>query len=237
MDDRYDDDRSPIKRNLFEDHNENSCDTNKIKTPTYIFLGRFTNVLEHYPDGTDYLVIQDATINRYCNDKTKTKVEEVSLNSLSVEQLDTIRVMVITPERKRVMDDMGRLLLGSKFKRKQFNYGPGFWYSVLRSYATFKQSYAAEKDISTRFDMLFGFTYCLSKHPRWATQHGRGWGGEKMVAGIAMRWKHLLKYPTIQLGMDEEFSYPALLHFLSDFKTFVESAEMYGDPKLQFNHI
>ena len=163
-------------------------------------------------------------------------MEEISLASLSKKQVDKIRVMMVTPKRQQVMDDMGRMILGPKFGLKRFNYPPGFWYTVLRCHHTFQKEYGKEKELANCFDMLFGFTYHLSKHPRWLTHHGRAWGGEKMVANLGKNWKDLLKNSsTNQLGLDDEFSLPAAIFFLEEFKTTVESAEMYGDPKLKFN--
>ena len=87
--------------------------------------------------------------------------------------------------------------------------------------------------------MLFGFNYNLSRNRRWLTHNGRGWGGEKMITGLALRWKHLLKYSTehIIMELDWEFSHPAVLYFVENFKITVETAEMFGNPKLRFDYI
>jgi hypothetical protein len=205
--------------------------------PSDIFQERFSHVLSFYPANSDYLVIRDAILDEDDNnDMDSDSSRDVPVTLLTMEQLNTIRVLVVTPKRQKTMDEMGRLILGPKFGRQQFNYGPGFWYTVLRSYSSFKHIFAAEKDIATRFDLLFGFTRYLAIHTRWLTHHGRGWGGEKMVDGLAGRWKRMLQYSARHLELDEEFSLPAVLCFLEEFKATVETAEMYGDPPLQFDH-
>lgn len=196
------------------------------------FLNSVTNILnDRYPSDTDHLVIREAAVEDRANGRI------VPLNSVRKEQIETIRVMMIPPKRKDTMKRMEKMILGSNFDQKHPRYGPGFWHSVLRSYSSFKKIYIAEKHIKERFDLLFGFTYCLSKHRRWLTHNARGWGGEKMVAGLALRWKHLLKYSPEQMGLDEEYSYPALMHLVEDFKIAVESVETYGNPTLQFEYI
>ena len=197
------------------------------KSPAEVFLNRLTDLLgDQYPPDTDHMVLRD-TID----------ADFIPLDSLSETQIGTIRVMIIPNKRKKTMDGMGRLILGANFDREQPNYVPGFWYSVLRSYDTFRQIYAAEKHVTKRFDMLFGFSYYLLKNQRWLTHNSRGWGGERMIVGMALRWKHVLKYSPEKIGLDHEFSYPAVLWFVDEFKRTVENAEMYGNSKLKFDYI
>jgi hypothetical protein len=58
-----------------------------------------------------------------------------------------------------------------------------------------------------------------------------------MVAGLALRWKDLFKKNSSQqLRRDLEFSYPAVTHFLEDFKKAVEKIETYGHSQLRFDY-
>ncbi|KAL3906817.1 MAG: hypothetical protein SGARI_003830 [Bacillariaceae sp.] len=237
---------SEVKKNLFMDEEEEDSEFEDEEddeyalptSPSAIFQERFANVLSYYPANSDYLVIRDAIIDEEIHDDADSNSShEVPITSLTMEQLNTIRVLVVTPIRQERMDEMGRLILGSKFgEQNQFSYGPGFWYTVLRSYAQFKTIFGTEKDVGTRFDLIFGFTRYLSMHTRWLTHHGRKWGGESMISGLALRWKHMLQYSAKELELDEEFSLPAVLCFLEEFQTTVESAEMYGDPPLRFDY-
>jgi hypothetical protein len=206
------------------------------KSPSQTFSDRFMHVLSYYPSDSEYIVIRDAVLDTHDENMYAADPNRISLSSLTMEQVDSIRLMIVTPKRMLVMNDMGRMIFGPNFGQKNLNNGPGFWYSVLRSYFSFKQVFATEKDASRRFDLLFGFTYYLAEYPHWLTQHGRGWGGEKMVSGLAMRWKHILKLSAQELWLDEEFSLPATLCLLDEFRTMVESAEMHGDPPLRFDY-
>jgi hypothetical protein len=58
-----------------------------------------------------------------------------------------------------------------------------------------------------------------------------------MVEGLATRFKNLLATKTPEeLDLDEEFSFPAVLHLLEVFRATVESAPTYGDPKMVFKY-
>jgi hypothetical protein len=221
-----------------DDDEEEEDDESQLspKSPSQVFSDRFMHVLSYYPSDSEYIVIRDAVLDIENETLDAADSNRISLSSLTTEQVETIRLMIVTPKRIQVMNDMGRMILGPKFGQKIVHSGPGFWYSVLRSYATLKRVFATEKKASCRFDLLFGFTYYLAEYPRWLSQHGRGWGGEKMVTGLAMRWKHMLKHSAQELLLDEEFSLPASLCLLDEFKTMVETAEMYGDPPLRFDY-
>ena len=65
----------------------------------------------------------------------------------------------------------------------------------------------------------------------------RGWGRQRMVEGLAIRWKNLLNNRTPEgLGLDLEFSYPAVAALLHSFKQKVEHAPTFGDPPMIFKY-
>jgi hypothetical protein len=198
------------------------------------FLQRFKTVVSsRYPYGTGYLDIRGAIQEGDSEWRNDFDLDKVSFTEAQVRR---IRVLIVPMERCRAMDDMGKLILGEEeFHRRKKEYTTGFSYSVLRSYLTLKRIYSqTENDIPKRFNLLFGFTYHLYRNPRWMTHHGRGWGGENILTGLALWWKDLLKQSAQELALDLEFSYPAVMHFLEDFKKSVESVEKYGDPRLRF---
>ena len=54
---------------------------------------------------------------------------------------------------------------------------------------------------------------------------------ERMVAALARHWRNLLKKNSPEeLGLDTEFSHPALLYFLRSFKKQAESVDTFTDP-------
>jgi hypothetical protein len=215
-------------------HNPNEAG---CSSPAKDFMEQFDYVLsKRYPKGTDFLIIRDV-FSPSIDDHGGVVPMEINLDELSKEQLSTIRVLIIPLQRQETMDEMGKLILGDRFGRNNIRYDRNFWFSILKSYGIFKRFYAIKSsDMEARFNLLFGFTYHLSKHPHWMNHHARGWGGEKMVSGLASRWKQLLKCLPGQMGLDSEFSYPAVLCFLQEFKTTVENVNTNGDPKLQFNY-
>jgi hypothetical protein len=205
-------------------------------TPIEDFLQRFKTVVSsRYPYGTGYIDIRGAIQEGDSEWRNDLDLDEVSFTKAQVRR---IRVLILPMERCRAMDDMGILILGEEeFHRRNKEYTTGFSYSVLRSYLTLKRIYSqTEKDIPKRFNLLFGFTYHLYRNPRWMTHHGRDLGGENILTGLALWWKDLLKQSAQELALDLEFSYPAVMHFVEDFKKSVESVEKYGDPRLRFEY-
>jgi hypothetical protein len=210
----------------------------KKTTPNEDFLNRIKKVVDRYPFGTGYLDIR-AAIQEGDSEWCEEGFFSLDKVTFTEGQMRRIRVLIVSVERYAAMDEMGKLILGKEFHCRPKTFGPGFSYSVLRRYDTFKELYYYSKESTTPkclFNMLFGFTYHLYRNPRWMTHHSRGWGGEKMVTGLTSQWKELMKHSTQTLGLDLEFSYPAVMYFLQDFKKKVERVETYGDPRLRFDY-
>ena len=130
------------------------------------------------------------------------------------------------------MFEMQRLIYGEKLDIQEQNSEPRFWHSVLQSYDMFKKMYIVENRVTKRFDMLFGFTYCLSKDCRWLGHNESCREREKIITGLDLRWKHVLRYSFKELGIDGEFSLPAVLHLVEAFKNTVKSGQRNGGPML-----
>jgi hypothetical protein len=228
----------------------------KVNFDASTFQRTFFSALSKYPPNTQYLLIQDVVLSTEedsmmddSSSTTGSKEEEmeIPLESLSSDEIGTLRVIMMPPKRQAVMQRMNNLLLGDSMSNGLYSldqqhhhivHRPSFWYQVLQRANAFKREYASTVNSSDRFDMMFGFTWCLATNPAWLTQHARGWKGEQMVSSLAIRWKNLLKYDSVQLGiLDDEFSFPALICFLDNFKAAVESTETYGEPKMRFDYI
>ena len=200
--------------------------------PNEVFLTRLNSVMAiGYPLGTGYLDIRGAIQE---GDAEWTENLDLDHIDFTDDQVKRIRVLIMPRERYTSKDEMGILLLGNQFHRRHKNFTAGFSYHVLRAYDLFKDRYAKTSTKRERFNMLFGFTFHLHSNDWWMTHHGRGWGGEAMVARLARHWKQLLQNETSHLGLDTEFSYPAVKYFLEDFKRKVEQVEMYGEPPMKF---
>jgi hypothetical protein len=187
-----------------------------------------------YPYGTGHLDLRAAIQEGDPEFKGSLDLDEIVFSEAQVQR---IQVLIVPMDRYSSVDEMGLLLLGKQFGRRDKVFGPGYSYHVLRTYNdVFKQRYGNVSESKKRFNMMFGYSYHLYRNDWWMTHHGRGWGGEKMVVGLAFRWKELFKTSARHLGLDEEFSYPAVRYFLEEFKRKVESVETYGEPPLTFEY-
>ena len=220
----------------FENQAAEAAENAKVTSPYALWRSRIQSLIEAtYPPGTEILMLREPIQAGDPDFRGDVAVDD---EFLTEEQVRRVRILVLPLDRANVLDDMGRLVLGNQFDEDVRKYPPSFWFSVLRSYKIFDKKYNADSNSPERcFDMLFGYTYHLWQNDRWMTHHGRGWGGEKMVAALALHWKRLLKlHSPKSLGLDHEVSYPSVLWFLHNFKTTLESVEMYGDPPLIFKY-
>ena len=157
-------------------------------------------------------------------------------NSSSREQIAEL-IIVLPSNRRHTVEKMKKLVLGGLYRQENRIFTPSFSFSILRAFETFKRQYSETNDSKTHFDLLFGFTYEIWKNDYWMTHHARGWGGEKMISALGVRWNELLQQCTADdLGLDTDISFPSLLWFLKTFKSTVEDVETYGDPKMIFNY-
>jgi hypothetical protein len=152
----------------------------------------------------------------------------VNVSSLAQEQVSRLRLLILGPERREVL--MTTLKF---FSMIPFN-GQAAIYDFFDS---FKVKYAKTRDHRKKLDELLAITIALRNHNEWMFRLERGIGRSKMVDSLAIRWKNLLgtRAPE-ELGLDEYFSFPAVLYLLQDFKQIVESAPTYGDPKMVFKY-
>jgi hypothetical protein len=152
----------------------------------------------------------------------------IKVASLTQEQVDRIRVMIVDEELQDVM-----LPTLNFYERLPF----GAIGNVVDHFEDWKLKYAKVRDYRTKLNQIFSFTYAIHKFDAWTFRMDRGLGRSKMVAGLAMRWKNLFSVRTQEeLNLDEEFSYPALLTLLQSFKAKVENAPTYGDPRMIFKY-
>ena len=58
-----------------------------------------------------------------------------------------------------------------------------------------------------------------------------------MVSTLARHWRDLLQrhFPE-ELGLDRDFSYPAVLAFLRNFKKQIESIDVFGSEPIRFDY-
>jgi hypothetical protein len=160
--------------------------------------------------------------------KPELLTKPVDVTTITKNQVDRLRLMVIDEKRRQIM-----VSYLSYYELLPYE---SSWQAVDQ-FDAFKCKYAKVRNCKDRFNRIFCFTFALKKFPAWMHRMERACGRQKMVDGLALRWKNLLinRLPE-ELGLDSEFSYPAVITLLQDFKTKVESAPTFGDPQMVFKY-
>lgn len=152
----------------------------------------------------------------------------IHVSTLSRGQVSRLRLLIVGDKRREVLVSTLRIYSTLPYNGQA---------SVVDYFESFKLAYAKTRDHSKKVDSLIAVTLALYKYRGWMYRLDRGLGRSKMVESLATRWKNLLstKSPE-EMGLDTEFSFPAVLTLLEDFKRVVEAAPTYGDPKVAFKY-
>lgn len=140
---------------------------------------------------------------------------------LTTEQMDSLRYVLITQNRSDKLDEMRELILGDQVDSCCLMFTTSFSYHIMDSLYTIKQMLAQEQS-DKQLDILFAYTYTIKEHNYW--MHDNEGGMDDFTSDLAGIWKRLLKKTNDQLGIDAEFTRPALLKVLAQFKKKVEVA-------------
>lgn len=145
------------------------------------------------------------------------------------EQVDHVRVIVITKERQDRMEEMSKLILGEQHGQELMSFSTSFSYQVINAWNAFTVRFQEAADWEEKFDLLLGFTDTLKEHDIWMHDHEIGWGGEKMVRQLALSWSLVLRRNDQELGIDPEYTRPGIIALLEQFKEATESADEHGE--------
>jgi hypothetical protein len=152
----------------------------------------------------------------------------IPVSTLSREQVGRLRLLIVSDKRRDVLISTLRFYSMLPYHGRD---------TVFDHFESFKSTYAKTRDHRKKLDVLLAVTMALHKHRGWMYRMDRGLGRSKMVESLATRWKNLLSTKTPEeLALDPEFSYPAVLMLLQDFKRTVEAAPTYGDPRMLFKY-
>jgi hypothetical protein len=184
----------------------------------------------HHPDGTAIMYIRE--IFEPGDPEFDFIGAKANASQLSQEQVDRIRIMIV-PERREEVLVAYLNYYDMAYKEDHISKESA---DVLKHFDGFKRRYSSTRCVQEKFDLLFGFSFAIKKYSGWMYRYECMHAREKMVAALARHWRNLLrKNSPVQLGLDAEFSYPALLTFLRCFKRQTEeSIETFGEPPIKF---
>jgi len=201
-------------------------------------MSPFENALLHLDDVTRRMGYADNTALMYIREIFEPGDTEfdyitdyVCASQLSQEQVDRMRIMILPQRREENLVsyvDKFRESASADIQKNPNN-------TVLEHFDEFHCRYLAITDPKAKFDALFGFSYALKHRSEWIFQFENQRKREKMVESLAKHWRNLMVRSTAEeLGVDEEFSYQALLTFLDSFKLLCDSIETFGNPPIKF---
>jgi hypothetical protein len=203
------------------------------KSPFELRMQELRHVLRsHYPSGASLIYVREVfePSDPEFSPPSLMKSPTVDVTTITREQIDRLRFVIVDEPCREIMISY----LGYYERLHYTNVA----FQVVDDFSRFKIKYSKIKESREKFIKLFCFTFILQRFDSWMRRIERGgWGRQRMVDGIAKRWKNLLYNRTPEeLGLDTNFSYPAVVALLQCFKRKVESAPTYGDPSMKFKY-
>jgi hypothetical protein len=207
----------------------------KELSPFEAALERLNNVIRGggHSDGTAVMYIREIIEPDDWEFDSISEHAYVCATQLSQEQVGRLRIMVLPKRREEILVsylDRYRTSNQSVCVRNER-------VDVLRDFDAFDRRFITITDEKMKFDVLFGFTFAVKMFSEWMFRYECQRKREKKIASLAKHWRKLLgKFKPEELGCDQEFSYPALLAFLEDFKRQTESIETFKQCPIKFDY-
>jgi len=156
-------------------------------------------------------------------------------NALTSEQVGTLRYILITKNREKLLDEMRELVLGDQADSDFLMFNTSFSYHVKGSFYQVLQPRwkKLSKKPHERFDLLLAYTHNLFSYDVWV--HDNEGDMDGLVKDLAKMWKTLLQLTDAELGVDADFTRPGVLSLLEQFQNLVESAE--SEPPFKFKYL
>ena len=204
------------------------------KCPFELRMQELRHVLRsHYPSGASLIYVREIfepSDPEFRPPSLMLKSSTIDVTTITREQIDRLRFVIVDEPCREIMISY----LGY-FERLYYT---NVAFQVVDDFSRFKSKYSKIKESREKFIKLFCLTFTLHRFDSWMHRVERGWGRQRMVEGIAKRWKNLLYNRTPEdLGLDTKFSYPAVVALLQSFKRKVECAPTYGDPSMKFKFV
>ena len=156
--------------------------------------------------------------------------------------LADLRFAIITTNRRDAMDEGVAFAIGSQNDPEEelWTFTTATGNEVIEGIPNEVKKALTLVPASARFDALFGLTFALFRYNSWLTDNEAGCaltevdedgddedGDDELQEALdtlARAWRITLAFPNDRLGVDEEFTRPAIEAMLGDFKERVEAA-------------
>jgi hypothetical protein len=190
------------------------------KTPHDEYFDRRTAWMNEHKDISGAILVKGISRSNDSEDESESDDEENDDTSkYTTEQMNSLRVIMITKNRSEQHEKMGRLILGDQYGDSFKMFNTSFSYDVLDSWQRVKGR-LSKMTPSEKFDALLAYTHTLKQYDVW--MHDNEGGMDVLVKGLATVWRNLLKKSDDEIGWDLEYTKPGTLELLRQFKEEVE---------------
>lgn len=224
-------------KSVFSFSNERITKRSKVKqitrtTPFDVMMTALNHVTSRFPNDTAIVYIREI-LEPGDPEYGFLGTAPVRTSILSQKQVQRIRLLIVPQRREEILvaylDHYKILHATNALVHRKFSS------QVVQHFCGFQKRYSSSTSVEERFDLLFGFSFAIHKYSAWMYEYERKRSREKLLSALARHWRHLLmKHSPEELGLDAEFSYPAVFSFLDRFKQQIESIDMKDLPGLRF---
>ena len=190
------------------------------KTPNDEYFDRRTAWINKHNDISGAILVKGISRSNDSEDESESDDEENDDTSkYTTEQMNSLRVIMITKNRSEQHEKMGKLILGDQYGDSFKMFNTSFSYDVLDSWQRVKGR-LSKMTPSEKFDALLAYTHTLKQYDVW--MHDNEGGMDVLVKGLATVWRNLLKKSDDEIGWDLVYTKPGTLELLRQFKEEVE---------------
>lgn len=152
---------------------------------------------------------------------------------LTEAQVGRIRLVIVSQDLKQRLDQAEELLLGEQYGEEILMFDTAFGDDAMDCIDWTVREFPKLRDWNQRLNHLLASTDVLNRHDCWLHGHESGWGGEEPLEAFAALWRSVLQQSSASLGIDDEFTRPAVQCLLRMFAAKVREGndeDMYDEP-------
>lgn len=198
--------------------------------PYEAYWREFWSFVRRDPENVSYLDIRGILITDDDGNSSEL-MDDVEDDALTALEVCTMRHVIMTKEREKMLDVMELHVLGDQANRDVKMFDRSFSYKVLDSFTFFQAPSWKLKTPADRFNSLFAYTFHLCEYDVWMFRNEGGM--HEMVKDLATMWNDLLKNSDETLKIDGEYTRQGVMQLLQEFKEAVESC--HSDPPFEFH--
>jgi len=160
-----------------------------------------------------------------CDSDSDSDTETEDSNNYTMEQMNSLRFVMLTKNRDEQLEKMRKLILGDQADHSCKMFNTSFSYNVMDSWEYVKRSVLPRKSPAQKLDSLLAFTVTIQQYNVWMHDNEGGMG--VMAKGLAAAWKRLIQQNSDeQLGWDTQYTKPGVMELLKQFQSEIDAMDI-----------